>query len=54
MEYTLKTTLLDRKFNNKCGVCGEEISFKEDPFRDYLPIVHKEVGELLVHARHLK
>lgn len=49
-----RESLMDRKTNNKCAVCGDWITFKMEPYKDYIPVIHSEVGEVLVHREHLK
>lgn len=54
MNNELKQTLKNRQTNNECAICGEAITFKAEPYKDYFPVVHKEIGEVLVHSKHLK
>lgn len=53
-QISIEQTLRERQSNNQCAICGENITFKAEPYKDYFPIVHAIVGEVLVHSRHLK
>ena len=53
MDYNIAHLFKDRKARNKCVVCGKDITFEMECFRDYMPMIHPDIGKVLVETRHL-
>ena len=54
MQESLKETLKERQRNGECAVCGEKINEKAIAEKDYVSLVHSEIGAVLIHKNHLK
>lgn len=54
MDKELLEVLKRRQANNECAICGAKITFKQDPYRDYMPVTHSVVGEVLVETKHIE